>query len=277
MLGLGGHAQLPQLLVHLVHVGADALADHAEVVVLQLLALGRHRAEQGPAGVDQILALHVLGPVHQEILLLRSHGGGHALGRGVAEQPQDSQGLLVDRLHGAQQRGFLVQRLALVGAEGGGDTKGHADGVLPQKRGGGAVPGRVASGLKGGPQAPGGEGGGVRLALDQLFPGKFHDHPAVAWRGDKGIVFLRGHAGEGLKPVGIMGGSPLDGPILHGVGHNVGDAGIQLRSVLDCLLQFLINTLWKAVPHHGIVKYVPAEHIGHIHYLAHRLFHPLSI
>ena len=91
-------------------------------MVLQLLALGRHCAEQGAAGVDQVLALHILGPVHQKILLLRSHGGGNALGRGVAEQPQDAQGLLVDRLDGAQQRGFLVQRLALVGAERGGDT-----------------------------------------------------------------------------------------------------------------------------------------------------------
>ncbi len=122
VLGLGGDAQLPKLLIDLVHIRADPLPDRAEVMIVHLLSLGRHGAEQGTAGIDQILALQVLLPVHQEILLLRAYGGGHLLRGGVPKKPQDPQRLLVDRLHGTQQRGLFVQRLAGVGTEGGGDT-----------------------------------------------------------------------------------------------------------------------------------------------------------
>ena len=55
VLGLGGHAQLPQLLVQFLHERGHLGADHAEVVLLQLLALGRGSTEQGAAGEDQVL------------------------------------------------------------------------------------------------------------------------------------------------------------------------------------------------------------------------------
>ena len=48
--GLGRDAQAPQLAVEIHHEREDPLADRAEVLVLQLLALGRRGAEQGPAG-----------------------------------------------------------------------------------------------------------------------------------------------------------------------------------------------------------------------------------
>ncbi len=41
VLGLGGHAQLPQLLVQILHELGDLGTDDAEVVLLQLLTLGR--------------------------------------------------------------------------------------------------------------------------------------------------------------------------------------------------------------------------------------------
>ena len=47
---LGRDAQAPQLAVQIHHERQDALADRAEVLVLELLALGRRRPEQGPAG-----------------------------------------------------------------------------------------------------------------------------------------------------------------------------------------------------------------------------------
>ena len=55
VLGLGEDAQLPQLFVQVLHVCLDPGLDGAEIVVVQLLALGRLRAEQGAASVDQIL------------------------------------------------------------------------------------------------------------------------------------------------------------------------------------------------------------------------------
>ena len=78
-----------------------------------------------------------------------------------------------------KQRRLFVQRLAAIGAEGRGDAE---DAVLDKGVRGG-IPCGVAPGLKGGPQAAGGEAGGVRFALDELFAGKFHDDVAVlVWR-----------------------------------------------------------------------------------------------
>ena len=57
VLSLRRDAQLPQLDVQVAHVVAHALLDRAEVVILHLLALGRHRAKERAAGEDQVLAL----------------------------------------------------------------------------------------------------------------------------------------------------------------------------------------------------------------------------
>ena len=57
VLGLGGDAQLPQLGVQLLHKLGNDGAKGAEVVLLQLLTLGRGRAEQRAAAQHQIKAL----------------------------------------------------------------------------------------------------------------------------------------------------------------------------------------------------------------------------
>ena len=87
-----------------------------KVVVVQLLALGRHGAEEGPPAEDQILPLPVEGLVHQEILLFRAHHGGNPVGR-YPEETEDPQGLLAEDLHRPQEGCLLVQRLAAVGVE----------------------------------------------------------------------------------------------------------------------------------------------------------------
>ena len=149
VLGLRQDAQLPELLVQILHVGRHLGLDDAEVVVVHLLALGGLRTEQGASGQTQIQPLVIQSAGNQEVFLLRADGGGHPLDRGIAEQTQDAQGLAVEGLHGAQQGRLLVQGLAAVGAEGRGDAQG-----LPLDEGiGGGVPGGVAPGLKGGAQA----------------------------------------------------------------------------------------------------------------------------
>ena len=121
---LAENAQLPELVVQLVHEGGDALLDRAEVLVFQLLALGRLGAEERAAGEDQVQALVEELLVDQEVFLLRADRGRH-FGRGrVAEQPQDAQRLRGQRVHRAQQRRFLVQRLAGVGEERGRNAQG---------------------------------------------------------------------------------------------------------------------------------------------------------
>ena len=57
VLGLGEHAELPQLFIELLHVSAHAGTERAEVVVVQLLALRGLGAEQGAAAQAQIHAL----------------------------------------------------------------------------------------------------------------------------------------------------------------------------------------------------------------------------
>ena len=76
--------------------------DRAEIVVLHFLSLGRLGAKERAAAGFEILAPLVQRLVHQEIFLLRAHGGGHAAGGRVAKQAQDAQRVPVDGLHGAQ-------------------------------------------------------------------------------------------------------------------------------------------------------------------------------
>ena len=72
VLRLGRNAHLPEFFVYLAHIGGNSLADGTKVMVVQLLSLGRHSAEQRASGIDQIFALQIFLPVDQEILLLCS-------------------------------------------------------------------------------------------------------------------------------------------------------------------------------------------------------------
>jgi hypothetical protein len=80
-------------------------------------------------------------------------------------------------VHGAQQRGLLVKRLAGVAAE----RRGDAQHLVLDERVAGGVPGRVAAGLEGGAQAAVREAGSVGLALDELLAGELRDGGAVAF------------------------------------------------------------------------------------------------
>ena len=101
VLGLGEDAELPQLLVEILHERCNARTECAEVVIIHLLALRRHRAEQGAAGEDEVLALCVVLAVDQEVLLLGAYGGGNAL-YVLAEQLEYAAGLRADRVHRTQ-------------------------------------------------------------------------------------------------------------------------------------------------------------------------------
>ena len=255
MLGLGQNAQLPQLLVQVGHVGRHTGFDGAEIVVVHLLTLGRLRAEQSAATEDQILALVEHLAVHQKILLLRADGGTDAFHILVAEQVEDAHGLLVQGLHRAQQRCFLIQRFAAVGTE----RRGDAQGLILDKGIGGGIPRGIAAGLEGGAQAAGGEAGSVRFALDQLLAGELHDDAAVGRRGDEAVVLFGGDAGQGLEPMGKMGGAMLDGPILHGVCHSVGHFVIQAAALIDRFFQRGVDFIGKPCFHDAVVKNQTAE------------------
>ena len=99
VLRFGEDPELPELLVQILHKGRNTRLNHAEVVILQLLTLGRLRAEQRPSRVFQILALIKELLVDQEIFLLRADRRIDVRDVLIAEQVQDPQCLLVDDVH----------------------------------------------------------------------------------------------------------------------------------------------------------------------------------
>ena len=185
----------------------------------------------------------------EEVLLLGADGGGDVV-HILAEQLQDADGLIGQCVHGTQQGGLLIQRLAGVADEGGGDAQ-H---VILDEGVAGGVPCGVAAGLAGGAQAAGGEGGSIGLAAHQLLAGELHDGGAVAHGGDEAIVLLTGDAGQRLEPVGVVGGAQLHGPALHHAGHNVCHLDVQRSTLVQGVLQALVSRARQALLHHMLVK-----------------------
>ena len=201
VLGLRGDTQRPQLIVQILHVGGNRGADGTEVVLLQLLALSRGGAKEGATGDDQVTATAVGVLLNKEVLLLVANAGDNLLGS-LAKEGENALGLAVERRHGAQKGRLLVQRLAGVGTEGGGDTQ-H---LVLDKGGAGGVPSGVAAGLEGGAQAAVGKARGVRFALDQSFAGKFGNRRTIVVGFQEAVVLLGRDAGERLEPMGIVRG-----------------------------------------------------------------------
>ena len=179
----------------------------------------------------------------------------------VAEQPQDPHDLLVESLHGPQKRSLPVQRLSGIGAEG----RGDAQYIILNKGVGRGIPGGVSTGFKGGADAAGGEGGGIRFAVDQVGAGELVDDPAAAHGTDEAVVLLRGDTVERLEPVGEVGGSVFQSPVLHGVGHHIGHFRIQSLVLFDGGIQCLVGDGGQPLPHHVVVKYLGTKDLGEIH------------
>ena len=99
---LGGNAQAVELLLHVLHEHLHALGDGAEVVVVELLALGGRGAKQGAAREEQVWAQGDEGVVDQEILLLGAAAGVHRSNVGFTEQTQQALGLAIHGGVGAQ-------------------------------------------------------------------------------------------------------------------------------------------------------------------------------
>ena len=256
--GLGGDAQAPELALHILHEGEDARLDGAEVVVLQLLVAGGRRAEEGAAALDEVGPLEPEGLVDEEILLLRAERADHAPVRPLAEAGHQPPHRLLHRLHGAQEGRLLVEHLTGVGAEDGGDAEGGAVGVALDEGRARNVPGRVAARLEGTPQPAGGETRCIRLAHDQVLAGEARERPPHARRLEEGVVLLGGAAGERLEPVGEVRRAAVHRPLLEGVGHLVGDGGIERRVVAHRVQQRLRRVLRQILAHDALVEDVRA-------------------
>ena len=247
-------------MIQILHEGRHPGADGAEIVVVQLLALGGLSTEQGAPGDPQILPLGIQILGQQEIFLLSAHAGNHPLGFGVAKQPQNTHSLPGHFLNGAQQGGLLVQGFAVVGEEAGGNIQAA---ILDEGTGAG-VPGGVAPGFKGGSQTAGGEGGGIRFAPHQLLAGKLHDYPPVTGGGDEGVVLFGGNAGHGLEPVGKMRCTLFKRPVLHGICNYLCCFTVEPLAELYGALDLLICLLGEPRLHDAVVKHHRSKHFYNI-------------
>ena len=259
VLGLGGHAQLPQLLVQFLHERRNLGTDDAEVVLLQLLTLGRGSAEQGAAGEDQILTSLVVLFLDQEVLLLGANGGGDVV-HILAEQLQDADGLTGQCVHGTQQGSLFIQSLAGVADE----CSGDAQHIILHKGVAGGVPCGVAACLAGSAQTAGGEGGSIGLAAYQLLTGELHDGGAVAHGADEAIMLLTGDAGQGLEPVGVVGSTQLHSPALHHAGNDVCHLDVQRSTLVQGVLQALVGSAGQALLHNVLIKDLAAVDLHNI-------------
>ena len=244
VLGFGGHAQLPELDIDIMHKAADSLPDNAEIMVIHLLTLRRGSTEQRPPCEDNVLSLERFLCIYQKILLLRPYRGENLLRLSVSEKTHDTDRLTAQRLHGAQQRGLFIQCLACIRTERRGNTEGRARRRLLDKCRGGNVPCGISPCLKGCTQSAGGEGGSIRLTLNQLFSRELHEHFSILVRmGHKGIMLLCGNSGQRLEPVCVMGRSVFNRPVLHRLRHNISGGKGKLPALIHDALYFLENSL----------------------------------
>ena len=250
VLRLGGDAELPQLLVELLHELVHRGADGAEVVLFQLLALARWRAEERATREHQVLAARVVVLRDQEKLLLIADGGHHALGR-FAKQGKHAFRLLVNGVHGAQKRGLLVEGLARVAAE----RRGYAEHFVLHEGVARRVPCGVATRLEGGAQAAIREARRVGLALDELLAREAHDGATVARELQEGVVLFRSDARQRLEPVRKVCGSALDSPFFHGMGNDVGDFKVERLSFLYGLEQAFVRRRGQTLLHRVLVEH----------------------
>ena len=258
VLGLCGDAQLPELVIELLHELVDGGADGAEVVLVELLALGRLAAEERASAEHEVGALLEVLLADEEVLLLGADAGEHAVGM-AAEEGEQAFGLLLERHLAAQERRFLVERLARVGDE----RRGDAEHLVLDECGARGIPNGVAARLEGGTDAAGGEARRIGLALHELLAREGHEHAAIALGGDEAVVLLGGDAGEGLEPVREVGGAHLERPLLHGMGDLVGDVDVEGLAVVHDAPELLVGGFGQPLLHDCLREDETAVFRGH--------------
>ena len=268
--GLRWNAKAPQLVLGVGHEGQDAGGDAAEVVVLKLLVLRRRRAVEGAAGLQKVRALQVELLVNQEVFLLRAqcHGHRRLLKAKTLHQADDCP---LQRLGRTQERGLLVKDLTCVGAEYRGDAEGRTVGMVLDEGGAGGIPGSVATGLEGAAKTAGREAGRVGLANGQGLARKLQNRLALG-KLQEGVVLLGSAAGQRLEPVGVVGRTTGNRPLLHRSGNLVRNAGVQGLHAVDGRYQFLVGRLRKVLRHLRVVEDISGKEVQQLRTLRLRRF-----
>ncbi len=165
----------------------------------------------------------------------------------VAEQAQGLQRGVAQRVHRAQQRDLVVQRLARPRHERRRDAQERPVRVRHDERRRGGVPCGVAAGLERDAQAAGGEGRRVGLALDQLLAGEVGDRRAVSHGLEEAVVLLGREVRQRLEPVRVVGGALRHRPLAHRLGDGVGEGGVKRAAAAQGRLQGLERALGQTL------------------------------
>ena len=264
---LGGDAEPPELALDVVHEGEDAVRDRSEVVVFELLAFRGRRAEEGPPGLDEVGTPLPVFAIDKEILLL-----GAKCARGVfAAAPEEAHQTVqraVERLHRAQQRGLLVERLAGVRAERGRDAERRAVGVALDESRARRIPRRVAAGFERRADAARGEGRGVGLAHDEILAAELHYRLAVL-DFKEGVVLLGCRTGHGEEPVRVVRRTAVHGPVAYSVRHFAGDRRIKGLALLDRRLELFGSFLAQVGVYGFFAEDIGSEIGSRLRFLGH--------
>ena len=245
--GLDRDTELEALALGFHHAREHAVRDGAEVLVFELLTLRRLGAEQGAtAGVEVGTEVEETR-VDQEVFLLGTAGGGDEAVL-LAEEGEDARGGLVHGGHRTEQRGLLIEGLALPRDESGRDAEGGTVLGVEDVSRRGDVPSSVTTGFEGGAETAVRERGGVRFGLDQRLAGELGER-TIAVGFEEGVMLLGGEAGERIEDVRVVSGAALESPILDGGGDDVGRGGVELGAGFDAGLQRLEDVLRQALLH----------------------------
>lgn len=158
-------------------------------MLFKLLSLKRSGAEQGAARHDEVLALYVILLGNQEVLLLCTNRGNHAMAV-FAKELQNALSLFVNNAHRTEKRGFLVECFTGVGAKCSRDAQHF---ILDECKAG-WIPCGVAASLERGTQTARGETRCIGLALNELLTAEGHDCGAVTYGVQEAVMLFRGDA-----------------------------------------------------------------------------------
>ena len=255
MFCFGKHADFPQLFIQLCHKSLDPGFDCAEEMITQLLSFGSRGSEKCASRKNQVAAFVIKLFLDQKILLLGTDCGHHAGSIQTAEQTENADCLPVQRFHGPKQRSLFIQRFSAVGTV----SCRNAENVFLDKGIGGRIPGSITASLESGAQAAAGQGGCVRFAADQFFPGELLDDFTTLYRSNKSVMFFSCDGIQRLEPVRIMCGTAFQSPVLHGVCNNACNLGIKTAALINGLMQGFVGFLGETLAHHGIIEYIDTE------------------
>ena len=144
---LGKHTELPQLFIQLFHELRYLRLDGPEIMIVEFLPLRRHHSEQSPSCESKVRPFLIEVDRNKEIFLFCSGYRMYSLYCCIAQQFQHSQCLIVQRIHGPQQRCLLIHCFAAVGTERGRYAQCLVSYKCKRRR----IPCRISSGFKGRP------------------------------------------------------------------------------------------------------------------------------